>query len=77
MWNELHNSHWLYLFSYNKDDNIAEKASGFISLFSLSLYKLHLNCNKCSTDSTSEAKPVNPIYNLSEIGNTYEKCIMN
>lgn len=60
------------LFSYNNVESKAEKASGFISLFSLNLYKLHLNLSKWSTDRTSEANPVRPTYNLSFTLKTYQ-----
>ena len=61
-----------YLFSYRSVDNKAEKASGFISRFSLNLYILQRNCNNWSTESISVASPVSPTYNLSVILNTYK-----
>jgi hypothetical protein len=62
-----------HLFSYNNVDTKPENISGVISLFSRSLNKLHLNFNNCSTEITSVARPVRPIYSLSVISNTYEK----
>jgi len=55
----------VHLFSYSKVESNAENASGFISLFSRSLYRLHLNLSSWSTDITSVARPVSPTYSLS------------
>ena len=62
-----------YLFSYNKVDNKPAKASGLISRFSWSLYKLHFIVKVWQTLSTSVANPVRPTYSFSFIRNTFSK----
>lgn len=63
---------WLrtYRFSYSIVETKAENASGFISRCSRSLYMLLRKASNCRRDSTSDAKPVSPMYNFSETGKT-------
>ena len=60
----------IYLFSYNKVDNKAEKVSGLISLFSLNLYVLQCIFSVWSKVSTSDARPVRPTKSLSVTSKT-------
>jgi hypothetical protein len=50
-----------------------ENISGVNSRFSRNLNKLHLNLSSWSTEMTSDARPVNPIYNLSDTRKTYNR----